>query len=103
MKSKRGCSKHKCKHINLKPITPKYEVVVGFFLEGDEEAFLMVDNYPFNKLSFPSVGDRVNLESYGDFDFDCFIVEEMCYNLCNPEIETLTYIEVTVSGHYFEA
>ena len=100
MKSKCNCGKYK--YVNLKPITPKYEIAIGFFLEGHDEAFLMIDNYPFNKLPFPSVGDRVNLESYGDFDFDYFIVEEMHYNLCNPETETLTYIEVTVSGHYFD-
>ena len=100
MKSKCNCGKHK--HVNLKPVTPKYEIAVGFFLEGKDDAFLMVDNYPFNKLPFPSVGDRINLDSYGDFGFDYYIVEEKYYNLCNPDVDTFTYLEVTVSGHYIE-
>jgi hypothetical protein len=100
MKSKCNCKKYK--HVKLKPVAPKYEIAVGFFLEGNDEAFLMVDNYPFNKLPFPSVGDKVNLDAYGNFDFDYYTVKEIYYNLCNPETETFTYIEVTVSGHYFE-
>ena len=100
MNSKCNCKKHK--HVNLKSIAPKYEIAVGFFLEGNNEAFLMVDNYPFNKLPFPSVGDKVNLDAYGNFDFDYYTVKEIYYNLCNPETETFTYIEVTVSGHYIE-
>ena len=73
MKSKCDCKKYE--HVKLKHIAPKYKNAVGFFLKGENEAFLILDNYPFNKIPFPSVGDRVNLDSYGDFGFDYYIVE----------------------------
>lgn len=97
MKFNNCCVKHR-KDITVKPIAPKYRNAIGFFLEGNDTAFLMIDDYPFNKLPFPSVGDRVNLDSYGNFQFDYYIVKEIFYNLCNPEAEEddFTYIEVTV-------
>lgn len=100
MKSKCNCKKHK--YVKLKPVAPKLRNAVGFFLEGNYTAFLMIEDYPFNKLPFPSVGEKVNLNSYGDFDFDYYIVKDIYYNLCNPETETLTYIEVTVEGCFIE-
>ena len=100
MKSKCNCGKHKC--INLTPVASNFRNAIGFFLEGKEKAFLMIEDYPFNKLPFPSIGEKVNLESYGDFDFDYYVVKDIYYNLCNPETETFTYIEVTVDGCYID-
>lgn len=97
MKSKCNCGK--CSKLKL---IPKYRNAVAFFLEGEDTAFLMIEDYPFNKVPFPSVGNKVNLDSYGNFGFDYYVVKEIQYNLCNPETEDFTYIEVTVGGYFVE-
>jgi len=100
-----NCGKHK--YINLKPVL---KTAIVFFLEGEETSFLIIDDYPFNKLPFPSIGEKVSLESYVDFisesgfylNFDYYIVKDIYHHLCNPETETTAYIEVTVEGCYID-
>ena len=101
MKSNCKCN-NKQNHITIKPIKPNLKNTVGFFLIGKDEAFLMIDDFPFDKLLLPAIGEKVNLESYGDFDFDYYIVKDIYHNLGNPERGHLSYIEVTVEGCFFD-
>lgn len=95
--------------INLKPIkeeinkTPKKaKISIGFFLEEDEPAFCVIDDYPSSYI-FPRVGDEISLQSFGDFPFDCYIVKHIHYNIPHPSRKWDFWVEVTVEGKFFGA
>ena len=81
-------------------------MAVGFFLKNCDKAFLVIKDFPYDKMHLPRVGELVNLKSYEDYfncelDFDFYHVRQIVNNLGNPMNHDPSWIEIVVDGMYY--